>query len=151
MKILIIEDDAGVAELIRFELEDLNYQVEWVESFESADLCLLEAETHLMIVDYSLSIAETAKDWILRRKAANLHIPAFIMSTGQGDERIAVEMMKLGARDYLVKDTTFLTRLPDVVKRVVAEIDNEAKLKLADEMIAKQLQFTQIQIGRAHV
>lgn len=144
MRILIIEDDAGIAELFRFELEDLNYQVDWADSFEAADRCLMDDETHLMIVDYSISRVENAKDWILRRKASNLNIPAFIVSTGQGDERIAVEMMKLGARDYLVKDTMLLSRLPDVVKRVATEIDNEAKLKQADELIAKQLQFTQI-------
>ncbi len=144
MRILIIEDDAGIAELFRAELEDLNYQVDWVDSFDAADRFLLEEEIHLMIVDYSLSSEENAQDWLVRRKASGLSIPPFIMSTGQGDERIAVEMMKLGARDYLVKDTMLITRLPDIMIRVATEIDNEAKLKQADETIAKQLQLTQI-------
>jgi diguanylate cyclase (GGDEF)-like protein/PAS domain S-box-containing protein len=59
-------------------------------------------------------------------------IPPFILSTGQGDERVAVSMMKLGARDYLVKDALFLDRIPDVVRRVCAELENERKLAMTE-------------------
>jgi FixJ family two-component response regulator len=34
-------------------------------------------------------------------------VPPFIISTGMGDEFIAVDMMKRGARDYLVKNSQF--------------------------------------------
>ncbi|MDD4490610.1 MAG: response regulator, partial [Paludibacter sp.] len=144
MKILIIEDDTGIAELIRFELDDNGYETVWANTFANADRVLEEDVIKLMLVDYKLAGEENAGEWLQMRFSKNLPVPAFIMSTGQGDERVAVEMMKLGARDYLVKDSMLMTRLPDVVKRVWNDIDNENKLKEADELIQKQLKFTQL-------
>lgn len=144
MNILIIEDDAGIAELFREQLEELNHQVNWVDTFSDADKYLHDNHPDLMIVDYRISSHENAQDWLLHRRSSALQIPDFIVSTGQGDERIAVEMMKLGARDYVIKDSMLMTRLPDIMRRVGAEIENEIKLKEADELIDKQLKFTQL-------
>ncbi len=144
MKILIIEDDAGIAELVRFELEDLGYETVWANTFVDAERILEEVDVKLMLIDYKLAGEENAGDWLQRRINAKLQVPAFIMSTGQGDERVAVEMMKLGARDYLVKDSMLMTRLPEVIKRVSNDVENEMKLKQADELIQKQLKFTQL-------
>jgi PAS domain S-box-containing protein len=144
MKILIIEDDAGIAELFREQLEDLQHQVIWVDNFPDADKQLQDDTLDLMIVDYRLSSLNNAQDWLLERKTAGLPIPNFIVSTGQGDERIAVEMMKLGARDYIVKDSMIMTRMRDIINRVGIELENEKKLKEADKLIEKQLRFTQL-------
>ncbi|MCI0471514.1 MAG: ATP-binding protein, partial [Candidatus Aminicenantes bacterium] len=54
-----------------------------------------------------------------------------IIMTGHGDERIAVEMMKLGAKDYLVKDDTLLEILPQVLRNVLNQLSMEQKLALA--------------------
>ena len=53
--------------------------------------------------------------------AAQGALPPTIMVTGHGDEAMAVEAMKLGAGDYLVKDVDghYLTLLPTVVARVL--------------------------------
>lgn len=144
MRILIIEDDAGIAELIRFELEDIGYEIIWASTFEDADRILKEDDIKLMLVDYKLAGDANAGVWLQGRITASLPVPAFIMSTGQGDERVAVEMMKLGARDYLVKDSMLMTRLPEVIKRVSNDVENEIKLKEADDLLQKQLQFTQL-------
>jgi PAS domain S-box-containing protein len=58
-------------------------------------------------------------------------LPPFIIITGQGDERIAVEMMKRGAVDYLIKDGTLFDRLPAVVLRAWQEIKTQRKLDVA--------------------
>ena len=41
------------------------------------------------------------------------------MMTGQGDERLAVEIMKLGAADYLIKDTDLIERIPPAIDRIL--------------------------------
>ncbi len=56
----------------------------------------------------------------------------FIIITGQGDERVAVDMMKRGALDYLVKDAEFLEFLPAVVQRSLAQLDRETRLAAAE-------------------
>lgn len=142
MTILLIEDDPGIATLMQSELEDLNYKVQWVEDFEKADQWLAEnCDELLMIVDYSIAGVKNAQDWIKARKEKGLCNPPFIMSTGQGDERIAVEMMKLGARDYLVKDSLLFDRLPDIMKRIQQELENENKLAYAEKQIRQISEF----------
>src|SRR5690606_41826948 len=58
-----------------------------------------------------------------------LPILPFIIITGQGDERVAVEMMKRGASDYVVKEKDFLEVLPPVVDRVLAKLKIEERLR----------------------
>ena len=53
-----------------------------------------------------------------RIKDRGLFIPS-IMVTGTGNETVAVEAMKLGAMDYLVKDADTLNRLPGICKEVL--------------------------------
>ncbi|MBI9031223.1 PAS domain S-box protein, partial [bacterium] len=74
-------------------------------------------------------------EFITALQKSELSIPPFIVTTGQGDEHIAVAMMKLGAKDYLIKNTHFLEILPEVIKRVSKEIENEDKLKQAEEAL----------------
>lgn len=48
-------------------------------------------------------------------------LPAVIMLTGQGNEQIAVEAMKLGVQDYLVKGSVNASRLIQTVRRTLAQ------------------------------
>ena len=55
----------------------------------------------------------------------------FIVVTGQGDERVAVEIMKQGALDYVMKDTALLDLLPTIVQRALGAVGREKALELA--------------------
>jgi len=134
MKILIIEDDIGITELIKEEVEAVGFETFSAQTADSAIKWLTENTPHLMILDYSLPDMN-GKEFMTALQNRDLPIPPFIVSTGQGDERIAVEMMKLGAKDYLIKNNHFLEILPEVIKRVSKEIRNEDKLKQAEEML----------------
>ena len=61
--------------------------------------------------------------------------PPFIIITGQGDERVAVDVMKRGAMDYLIKDVDFLQFVPAVVKRALAQLDQQRRLAEAEEQV----------------
>lgn len=60
---------------------------------------------------------------------------SFIIMTGHGDEKVAVEMMKAGSRDYIVKDGGFFEFLLSVVKWVFEELQSEKKLIQANEAL----------------
>jgi PAS domain S-box-containing protein len=130
--ILIIEDDLGLNELICEKMTECGYKTHSALSALQANSWLSTNSPILMVVDYSLNDM-TAKDFIVDMQEKGLVLPPFIIATGQGDERIAVEMMKLGARDYIIKDTNLLDLLPTVIGRVVKEVENELKLKRAQE------------------
>ncbi len=48
--------------------------------------------------------------------------------TGYGDEKIAVDVMKLGAKDYLVKDINFIEMISSTIKQVIFQIETEKSL-----------------------
>lgn len=134
VKVLIVEDDIGLTELIKEAVEADGFEAISVQTADGAIELLSENTAYLMILDYSLPDMN-GKEFLTALQKRALPIPAFIVSTGQGDERIAVEMMKLGARDYLIKNTHFLEILPEVIKRVSREIENEDKLKQAEDKL----------------
>jgi len=141
MTILIIEDDAGISELLKEKLEESGHETAGVQSAGEAMTWLETHSPFLMVLDYGLPDMN-GKELIEVLKQKERPLPDFIVSTGQGDERIAVDMMKLGARDYIVKDANFLDMLPEVVRRVEQEIENENKLKRAEEdLLESEIKF----------
>lgn len=139
MTILIIEDDAGISELLKEKLEECGYETACVQSAGEA-LAWLEAHSsELMVLDYGLPDMN-GNAFIEELKKKNNPLPDFIVATGRGDERIAVDMMKLGARDYIIKDTQFLDMLPKAIRRVDKEIENENKLKQMEKKLLESEQ-----------
>jgi PAS domain S-box-containing protein len=128
MKILIVEDDLGIQELISDTLEEKNYSAEAFDEGEDALERLMRNDVDLIMLDYSLPNM-TGEMFILEMNKLNLNRkPEFILMTGRGDERIAVQMMKLGAADYLIKDANFLSNLPRSIFNVVKDIEQKKKL-----------------------
>jgi diguanylate cyclase (GGDEF)-like protein len=81
-----------------------------------------EADSYdLMFVDQTLPVYDGLE--VIRILASRGPLPPTIMITGTGDERVAVEAMKLGTSDYIVKDTGagYLELLPSVVKKVMQQ------------------------------
>lgn len=104
-----------------------------IHHFQDADTYLNrlnELHPDIIITDYLIP-GMTGIEFLEALKEADQDTPV-IMITGQGDQNIAVQAMKLGAWDYIVKSPDFFTLLPSVVQKVV----REARLKesLRDSM-----------------
>jgi PAS domain S-box-containing protein len=132
MLILIIEDDQGVAFLISEAIEEKDRTVEIVYNGSKAIDFIIQHKPDLLILDYSLPDMN-ARELISHLKKLNISVPPFIVSTGQGDEIIAVEMMKMGAHDYLVKDATLMRRMPGIVNRAIDDLRRDKVLRDALE------------------
>jgi PAS domain S-box-containing protein len=129
LHVLIVEDLEDDALLVLRELRRDGFKVVW-ERVETAD-ALRTALTHgcwdLLISDYCLpSFNAAAALQIL--KQSQLDIP-FIVVSGTIGETVAVELMKAGASDYLMKGN--LTRLPEAVRREVREAQIRAERQQA--------------------
>jgi len=117
--ILIMEDDAGQARLAQRTLERAGYMVE-VAGDGDTGLALYASRAYdVLVVDHQMPGKGGLE--VLHTLATRGALPPTIMVTGHGDEAIAVEAMKLGAGDYLVKDVDgrYLTLLSTVVARVL--------------------------------
>jgi len=142
LKILVVEDDHGLRRLIEKNLQRAGYQTASASTgAEAIDKAAGDAGI-MLLLDYQLPDM-TGKEVVGKLWEAGQQVP-FVMMTGQGDERIAVEMMKLGARDYIVKDAAFMEMLPQILQRVVREVNAERRLDEAEEKLreAKRSIFT---------
>ena len=107
LRILLVEDDPEDAEIFRrcaAESELYRIEVHHVGTSDEVLRHLSEQEYDLVFLDQHLGEAATGLD-ILKRVRAERMEPPIIVLTGKGNEQIAVEMMKSGAKDYLLKDT----------------------------------------------
>jgi len=125
-QVLVVDDDEGLCHLIIKALQKNGYEALGVSSGKDAIVYVTQNPDILILLDQTLPDM-TGRDIIETLSIENRKVD-FIMMTGQGDERLAVEMMKLGARDYLIKDTGLLDFLPGVIKRVMQTIETENRL-----------------------
>ncbi len=131
--VLVVEDDEGLNLLIVKNLRRIGLEAEGVHTGREAMARIQAGFQGLLLLDYLLPDIK-ARELVEKLAAEQVQIP-FIIMTGHGDERIAVEMMKLGARDYLIKDAGFIETLPRVVKRTVAEIEKDEKLSRTEKKL----------------
>jgi len=118
LRVLVVEDSEADTLLILRELRRGGFDpvCERVETAESMTLALAGRPWDLIICDYSMPQFDGSAALSLYQQRG-LDIPFIIVSGALGEER-AVEMMKAGAHDYVLKHD--LTRLAPAVEREVA-------------------------------
>ena len=141
VRILYMEDDPGLARLFQKRLERVGYTVDLARDGEEG-LAMYEAGSYdVVAVDQQMPIHTGLE--VIRRLASRGPLPPLIVITGTGSEQIAVEAMKLGARDYVVKDTDggYLELLPAVIEQILQQQqlveEREEALKALQESEAR--------------
>lgn len=132
-KILVVEDDEGLRRLVQKELERNGIITECVKTGNDAISWGIKNQHSLMILDYKLPDI-SANDVIKCLIDKNIE-NRFIIMTGHGDIKVAVDMMKLGVKDYIIKDANFLELLPAAVKRAIDDFEKERKLINAEDAL----------------
>lgn len=87
----------------------------------------------LILLDYLLPDID-GLHLIAEIKALNLNLPIIVL-TGQGDEEIAVEMMKAGAADYLAKSKIDPNNLATAIKSAIRIYKAEQAVELANQRL----------------
>ena len=137
VRILIMEDDAGIARLIQKRLQGAGFEA-LIARDGKEGLNMYEAGTYdLVAVDHAMPELNGLEVMSALKKRGPL--PPTIMVTGKGSESVAVEAMKLGASDYIVKDVDggFLDLLPGVIGQVLERLDLIEKGRKAEEALRK--------------
>ncbi len=119
ISILCMEDDPDIARLIKRRLEQAGYAVASAADGKEG-LAMYYAGTYdVLAVDQHMPMCDGLD--VLRELATRGPLPPTIMVTGTGSEKIAVEALKLGASDYIVKDVEggYLELLPTVIEQVL--------------------------------
>lgn len=143
IRILYIEDDPGSARLFQKRLRKQGYAVD--VALSGADGLAMFAQQHYDAIAVDWYMPQLDGLAIIRKLARQSVSTPVIMVTGMGDELIAVEAMKAGARDYIVKDAAggYLDLFPSVLEQVLEKQKLEEEQKQAAETLqayAKELQ-----------
>jgi DNA-binding response OmpR family regulator len=102
LTLLLIEDNPGDAALIQeLAAEVLPAELIHVERLAAACACLAATAVDLILLDLSLPDSQ-GLDTFFAAQAQAPHIPIVVL-TGLADEKTALDALKAGAQDYLVK------------------------------------------------
>ncbi|HMH53005.1 MAG TPA: response regulator [Candidatus Acidoferrum sp.] len=142
LRVLVVEDNADQAMLVGFALRRHTPPME-VTLVATARECLdalAESSYSAILLDHHLP-GTTGLQLLPAIQARGPAMPPIVMVTGQGDERIAVEAMKAGAADYVIKTSGYFASLPAAITKAVkqhalavenARLDREARRRLRE-------------------
>lgn len=119
-RILVVEDEPAIAELITLNLRHASYEVTVAHNSHEALAAIRDTLPDLVVLDWMLpgeSGIQLAQRW--RREARTRELP-IVMLTARCDERDIVQGLDAGADDYLAKPfstTELLARIRSVLRR----------------------------------
>ncbi|MDD5187681.1 MAG: PAS domain-containing protein [Methanoregula sp.] len=137
--VLVLEDDEAHIDLIRrgFQLASGMYRVTFAQTVQDARAILAQDPPDLIIADWLLPDGKGID--ILPRKDGHVTMPLVIM-TSHGNEKLAVDMLKSGAIDYIVKSEFMFKYLPHIAERALREWQNIAERKRVEEELRESEQ-----------
>lgn len=129
--VLLVEDNLAHAELITRSFEATNdIALTVVHNLADARKSLEIKTPDLVISDYRLPDGSGAE---LIFQLKNLSNTPIILMTSYGDETVAVNAMKAGAADYIVKSDVTMLQLPEIAQRVLREWQLIKEAQLAQQ------------------
>ncbi len=142
--ILLVEDEEPHAELISeaFCNSKTNFEVVHKDTIAGALQLLEERTPDLILSDWLLPDGTGAE--FLPRDKDTIEIPLVVM-TSQGNEQVAVDAMKAGALDYVVKSAETFQEMPHIVMRTVRGFAQIVDRRLAEQALREsEAKFRQL-------
>lgn len=140
-RVLVADDEEPMSRLMRLHLAEHGLEMVWARDGDEA-LALLAGESFdVVVLDYRMPRRNGLE--VLRAiRDAGCAVPAVLMS-GMGSLDVAVEAIRLGASDYLVKDgnASYLDLLPTVVTRLIEHQRLIAEKEEAQHRVIEQSQL----------
>ncbi|MFW5961964.1 MAG: winged helix-turn-helix domain-containing protein [bacterium] len=134
-KILVVEDEKNIRELIKFNLENAGYEVVTAADGRVA-LDELSAEIDLVVLDLMLPEVDGMEVCRQMRGDQDLRQIPIVMLTAKGEEVERILGLEMGADDYMTKPFSpreLVARIKAIFRRIKeSQVDNE---KLKDEII----------------
>lgn len=135
LSVLIVDDDDVDRMAVRRALRTANFSFDSTEVLDcSAAIEVLEKQAFdCVLLDYLLPDGN-ALSLIQKLRKMGQMLPIVVL-TGQGDEQIAVEVMKAGASDYLVKDKVSPAKLRRIIQGAIRLYMAEVQARQKDQLL----------------
>ena len=136
VQILLVEDNQAHAELIcrAFEPQAAGVMLTVVHTLQQAYAVVRASAPDLIIADLRLPDGQGMD--LLPVERGDMPYPVVIM-TSYGDEHVAVEAMKAGALDYVVKSEVTFADMPHIAERALREWMHIIERKRAEQALRK--------------
>ena len=139
-RVLIVEDEAPLAELLRYNLEAEGFHVSHAESGEEAEIMVAEERPDLVLLDWMLpQVSGIELCRRLRNKPETRAIP-IVMLTARGEEGDRIRGLSTGADDYVVKPFS----LPELMARVKAILRRASPDRMSEQLKSGDIELDRI-------
>lgn len=146
-RIFVVEDDPWYGQVLLHHLS-LNPDFD-VQLFERAKLCLNQLYERPDVVCMDYSLPDMSGDELLSKiKLAQPDLPVVVIS-GQEDISVAVELLKSGARDYIVKDDHAQDLLWKAILNIRENSDLREEVDALKEQLADKYDFESSIVGNS--
>lgn len=145
--VFVVDDDDWYRELLKFNLEDNpDYTV---QAYPDATSCLdaLHEGPKVITLDYRLPDME-GSEALQKIKAFDPEIDVIVVSE-QDNVETAVELLKLGAYDYIAKSNDIRDRLLNTVKNIRSKASLETRIKSLQQEVEQRYDFQSSIIGQS--
>ena len=137
-RVLIVDDEKVILDLTAIILKNRGYQVFTALSAQEGLVAIERERPELVLLDYMMP----NMDGLTALKEIKRSYPEtyVIMFTGKGSEEIAVELMKAGASDYILKpfnNQDLVERIENVLRLRGIELQNRALLSERERLLAE--------------
>jgi signal transduction histidine kinase len=144
-KVLVIDDDAVDRMAVIRAFRDADFRVQLIQAIDCASAISLVNAEHFdcIFIDYRLPDGNGIELLQMFRQQG-IRVP-IVSLTGQSDDRVAAELMKAGASDYLSKSEMSSTKLRQVFQNVMrvyhAEITARVANRQREELLKQKEEF----------
>lgn len=129
-RILIVEDEAPLAELLRYNLEAEGFLVSHAATGDEVEVLVAEDKPDLIVLDWMLpEVSGIELCRRLRARSETRSIP-IVMLTARGEEGDRIRGLSTGADDYIVKPFS----LPEFIARLKAILRRSAPERMSDNL-----------------
>ncbi len=131
IRVLLVEDEAGDAHLVKMKLGQTQngyFEVTWAQSLNEAQRCLAAATFDVLLLDLSLPDSEGLAT-VHSTRAMAMDTPIVVLS-GHGDTEFALSALEAGALDYMVKGDFGYDGLARVIRYALLRTEMEARNNL---------------------
>lgn len=140
-KILIVEDEKEIAELIAYSLKKEKYDVSIALDGEAALKNLRETVYDLVILDLMLPGIQGLEICKIIRNNSEMQKTGIIIVTAKGEEFDKITGLEMGADDYITKPFSpreLIARVKAVMRRTLPAVSNNQIIKIRDLIIDKE-------------
>ncbi len=147
-KVLIVDDEEIILNVLRDILEETSFQV--ITAARGTEALERVCEQDIGVVLLDIKIPEMSGMEVLAKLTTDWPEICVIMVTGVADTQTAIEAMKLGAYDYLVKPLNLddvLVKIQRAIKKKESELKNKRTMIELQQSVKEQSERLQAQFN----